>query len=79
MKTIDRILYGICATATALTALILIAFIWGDFDEVLASKIALSGGIIIGASGIMLGINLQILKAKAEIEAKRKGKPEPGS
>ncbi len=76
MEYFNRILYGLCTASVVLTAALLMLAIWGSFEEEWMWKACISGFIMMLASGTMLGINLQIAKTRAEIEAKKKGKSE---
>ena len=67
MDTFNRLLYVVSALCVFATALLFLVAIWAEIAEELLWKLVGSGCVLLLACGIMLAINFQILKIKAEI------------
>lgn len=71
METFNRILYTISAVCVALTTVLFLFAIWGEIDSEIIWKVIGTGCILLIGAGIMLAINLHIIKIRAEIKAKK--------
>ena len=76
MERFNRFLYVMCVVCVLFTTILSLIAIWGDAEEDVWKGVG-SGVVILLACLIMLGVNLKILKMRAEIEGKRGNRTEP--
>ncbi len=76
MERFNRFLYVMCVVCVLFTTGLSLFAIWGDAEGDVWKGVG-SGVIILLACLIMLGVNLKILKMRAEIEGKRVTRTEP--
>ncbi len=77
MERFNRFLYVTSAIGVLLTTVLFLVAIWAEVENVVLWKTVGSGLVILSACGIMLAINFQTLKIRAEIKGKPKNKTEP--
>ena len=68
----NRILQAVCLLSISVILFVVVLGIWTDMDPGVRGKVLGTGFAVLLASGIMLMINLVIVKANAQVGKDRK-------